>query len=347
MKNIIGQLSKKALEAHMSRQYDISIELNNRIIPHVNGHTLGTIYNNIALAYFGKNDFSKSLEYSLKAIDLNKDSSYKYQLSLCYLSMGEMEKGIEYYKYREYEERPYINEYVLSDLENEVVIILKEQGFGDEIMFGRAFETLSKKCKDVYWQCSKELYRTFQISYPDIKFFYGNAHNDFSKDFFKDKKNFKILYGGDVFRMCYDKPNPILKTFYKNLDYKYDYNIGFVYKANSLSGNAYLRNVDVYKLLALVDEENTAYWNLQKDDVLETPYKNVFNTNGKYEDFYDMSGLMYNMSSIFTVDTAMAHFSISLGKKTFLFFNKDYLDWRWRHLYKEYIESGILTLVEV
>jgi hypothetical protein len=118
----------------------------------------------------------------LEDLTLKSDFIHKVkeQLSYCYLAIGSLEKAWDLYSYREsgsiYKDFLETNSPVplwdgTQDLSDKNLLLLAEEGIGDEILYSSFFHLLREKCKTVFIECDKRLRPIYNRSYSDIIFF--------------------------------------------------------------------------------------------------------------------------------------------------------------------------------
>ena len=106
---------------------------------------------------------------------LSEEEKHEIQknLSLCQLKIENFTDGWKNYKSRLFSEG-YLS---LSNLpifninsNYKKILILPEQGIGDEIFFSRFFNDLQKSQRKIYYLCCKKLKSLFKTSFPHITF---------------------------------------------------------------------------------------------------------------------------------------------------------------------------------
>jgi Tfp pilus assembly protein PilF len=144
------------------------------------------IYYNIGTFFFDLGRTNKAIYYFKKSEDLKKiDNSNLWNLSLCYLTLGNLEKGFELYEYRwlkksnkqikkfENIKTPLNTDEVI----NRNILISDEQGLGDTIQFSRFVIELLKFTKKITFVVNSKLVKLLSnldkninvIEYEDLK----------------------------------------------------------------------------------------------------------------------------------------------------------------------------------
>ena len=115
---------------------------------------------------------------------LNKimESDIRYSLGIELLREGRYEEGLQNYEHRlqasdysldlnQYKKKPSN----LNEIKNKKVLVVAEQGIGDVFQFIRYLKLLEKYAPEIYFQCSKKLFRVLKCI-RSIKKFYSIAY---------------------------------------------------------------------------------------------------------------------------------------------------------------------------
>lgn len=116
--------------------------------------------------------------------------SYKIQemLSYSYLAMGQYDKGWKLWKYRS-SAIYLVNKmsamctlpFWLGDKVNGNLLILAEEGLGDELYHSAFFHLLKDRCGKVFIECDQRLKSIFETTYPEFTFFERHNSVEFLK----------------------------------------------------------------------------------------------------------------------------------------------------------------------
>ena len=152
-----------------------------------------SIISNLAKTYFDLDKLDLAEEYSLKALKYNEeDGNIKKILSFVYLKKHNFELGWTYFDGRlnlsDFQDR---NEtitklrkklYFKNNLKKNInLLVLREQGVGDELLYGSMYKDLLEQIDDVKIECDKRLLNLFRNSLPKYaqKFVeFGNISNN-------------------------------------------------------------------------------------------------------------------------------------------------------------------------
>ena len=131
----------------------------------------------VGVYHFEHANFKKAREYYEKSLMINKDSFWAtFNISLLNLLEGDYENGLRIYEKRNKEQ--FLKKYGGSELTeitrdevkkntNENIVVLREQGFGDDVMFSRYLKPLKDLGYNVTYTCPPELIEFFKLS-PDL-----------------------------------------------------------------------------------------------------------------------------------------------------------------------------------
>ena len=217
---------------------------------------------------------------------------------------------------------------------NSKILIIKEQGVGDEILFSSMYNDLINQCKNITIECDERLMQIFKRTYQkDIFFKYGY----FSSAKKSIKKFDKVIYAGSLtkyFRK--NKSDFINKPFIKS-DVNVDNNISeklIKFNKTIKIGLSWKSVVNIYgglKSLNLRNFEkifnkdrtiiNLQYGDVNKEinDLNNYGYK-IYNFNeiDLFNDFDSVISILKNIDVFVTVSNSTAHFAGALGVPTIL-----------------------------
>ena len=306
---------------------------------------LGHIYLRLKIFNSALKNFSKVLE-----IDPNHNGS-KFNLAWCYFATSDYNNGFKYYEFRKEKINPrektnnVINkfsspEWLGENLDNKKILIISEQGIGDNIQFFR------------YLYCIKENYKAEIIFYTNKNLLYLFKNTPFKIVHDLDDIN-KIDYHQHLLSLpgifynknkkikeCinYIKINKINNEKWKNKLTKFQkpvIAINWQGDKDFLSDES--RSIKLLKFENILKLDKYNYISLQKNFGVEqiklykfenliTDLSSEIDLNGNT--FEDTISILNNVNALITSDTAIAHLAGTLGVKTYLLLNFDQ-DWRW------------------
>lgn len=311
---------------------------------------------NLAVLSSKNGDHSKSINLLEEAIantdenDLNSTSSsqIKYILSFNYLSLGRIKEGWEYYDMgfdlnipsnsrrnpvRQFKKPMWNGEFV----EGKRVLLWREQGLGDEIMFYTCLSELVDVDMTVIVECDERLVEILSRSFPQFLIRKENFNQLISKNpivedydchlpigslmryFRNDIKQFssnKSIFKVDENLADYFERNLILKKSFKK-------RIGICWRSGLLDFERNINYFVIEDLIPILINENFDFINLQYDNCEEELLRiedlcNIDIIRWKEldlkNDINSVSALISRLDFVITVDTAVMPIAASIGK---------------------------------
>lgn len=281
------------------------------------------------------------LETALKIIP--DQPTGNFNLSVAYLLMGDYERGWPQYEHRwrfehlngmlpNFEQPRWTGE----DLKEKTILIIGEQGHGDNIQFLRFINNLNGLGANIILQVSDPLISLFQN--PHIKIIsFGDKPEGF--DYWTPIMSIPAMLKTTLETL----PAPlqyvsadakIAQEWGKKLGLKKRLRVGFCWSGRRDSWINQHKAMPFVDMLTLIKRNPDYEWfNLQADCTAEEEQilvANGVNTYpGQIKDFGDTAGLVHHLDVVLSVDTAVAHLSGALGRPTWVMLNAYALDWRW------------------
>ena len=302
--------------------------------------------NNIGLINFEFSNFKSAYKYFNESISLdNSFSSAHFNIGLLYLLEENFLNGWPKYEYRSFKKKyPQItqskSEWDGSDVTNKNLLILNEQGIGDNVQFAR-YISLIKKNNTKIILFVKNNFKSFYEKLDCVDIIVDEIENIPHFD------NYIFLMSlPNIFKKQKIFPPPLNFFFLKNENNKkwrsifenYDKNllkVGLVWQGDHINNrNDHKRSINLQKLVTLLKIKNINFFSLQKNFGNEQIKINKFNNLiTHYDDidkspFEDTFCIIDNLDLIISVDTSLAHISATLGKKTWIMLAK-VPDFRW------------------
>ncbi len=332
----IIKVNSEANKLYAENNYTAALNLYRKMLTKCSIGDTPVLYYNIGLCHFSLHNYPAAE----KSFQRSFNFGYKtagYELSMSKLFLGKLEEGLNLYNYRYWGDRfmfprlPIPMSKSWDNLVGKKILVLNEQGLGDELLFSRSIRKLSEVCQFSKYQVYQELYDVFVENFSTDKI-----------EFFTDR-SFNLEF---VEKFDYWIPSGDLFVLY-TLKYGFDYqkikcdegdenNIGVCWYANKLSKNSHLRSVKLEDIALLKD--NYKVFSLQKGENVD------WMINNNIETFKDTLNIINNVDKILSIDTSVFHLAMLTGKKTYLLYN-DYLDWRW--LYPFYNEINKLNIRDI
>ncbi len=237
----------------------------------------------------------------------------------------EWRRNIKTY-YRVYDGVPYWDG--IQDLNNKVLFLYGEQGFGDIIQFSRFILSLKEKYPNLYiiYESSKPLAKLF-YQYPFDKMVVKKRHDEHI-DY-----HCSLLSLGGYLDITIDtipyvhgylsSPAMILPPTHKK-------RVGIAWHGQSSDKTQVdvRRNICLKDLAELFNIPNIEWYTLQVDGNEECAEYGIVDATSNFNCFADTAELIMSLDAVVTVDTAVAHLAGALNKKVYVLSRIDGC-WRW------------------
>jgi len=310
------------------------------------------LYIAIATTYYQDCDFNKAISISQlilknKEITSELENYLQELICYCYLSMGDLTKGWQLYNYRkpgllvkaQLAKKCNLPFWQGENKPNANLLVVAEDGLGDELIYTSFIHLLPDKVKQVYLECDARLIPLFARTYPDIIFFARNNIDSFKK---AAKHCDMCVLLGDLPRYL----NPEMakgKTIALKPAHKFKKNLP---NNKSLVGISYYTPVpnSEYRMPPLDFWEKifkacpgVAFINLQENKKTD-PKKRSFLYNHKsvqqinevdlYNDLNGLAELICHMDFVLSISNYIAHFTGRLARPSALVAQK-FCNCRW------------------
>ena len=304
---------------------------------------------NIGVAYFYKKKFNISEEYYKKAYKLNPNNDVlKKNYALLLLAKQKYKEGWSLYDGRLNHNDFLFKNSTLENVKkklwdnqslnkNSKILIIKEQGIGDEILFSSMYPDLLRKFPNCLIETESRLLNLFDSSFKNnknfIKYRSISNHN-------KSLEKFDyVLYAGSLGKMF----RPSLDSFPKNKYLKnpnklsensreiFQLNtdkikIGISWTSKSLVGKDKSLLLDELKPILSISDK-FYFINMQYQDSKDEI--NIFEKNNKikinqfsdidmYNDFDSLASILSHIDLFITVSNSTAHLAAALGVETWI-----------------------------
>ncbi len=309
------------------------------------------LLNNIAKTYICIDKLEEAEVYCRKAISIdNNNDEFKKTLSLILLKKYDFENAWLYFDGRlnlsDFANRNSTLDLVRNKIpknknikENKKILVLREQGVGDEILYGTMYKDLLRKFNDVKIECDDRLLGLFKNSFLNIhsnKFVKLGTYSN-SKDLIESfdyviyagslgkyfRKNLKSFEQEPYLKKIKEHKDSELTKILKNLN---GIKIGISWKSFK---NRYAaeKSLTIMDFKNIINIKNATIFNLQYGDI-QDELKNFNKLNDNkiitlnnldlFNDFPGISNLLTSLDFFVTVSNSTAHLASALGVKTLL-----------------------------
>ena len=282
----------------------------------------------------------------MRAVELAPDDDEAaYYLTMMQLWRGDFEAG-----WAGYERRPMLlklrkaqpalaqNAWDGSDLSGKRLLLLCEQGFGDNIQFVRYVPQLAESCAELILSSPPELRRLFRTNLPTVTVTSGaNAIPAFDANAFM--LSVPLLTGMTSASQIpapvrYLRPLKILaKTWQTRLAEAATPRIGLAWSGRPTHPDERMRSLALATLAPLLDFP-ARFVSLQVDApsiaalAVSAYADRIIDVAAHISDFADTAALLDQLDLVITADTAVAHLAAALNKPTWVLLPQA-CDWRW------------------
>ena len=308
------------------------------------------VINNLAKTYICIHDIGEAEKHCRLAISIDqKNDEFKKTLALILLKKYDFKNA-----WLSFDGRLNLSEFIKKNPtlkliqkklpkknilnKNSNILVLREQGIGDEILYGSMYNDLLKKFTNLTIECDERLIPLFKNSFytHKDKFVKLGTH---SLDVNKINNFDYIIYAGSLGKYFRNDLNsfsqkPYLKNIENYIDLELD---NILEKARGLkigiSWKSFKNRYSSEKSLSLDDFDNifkikeTMIFNLQYGDIKEELKNFIKKQNHKiitlknldlFNNFTGLANLLKNLDLFVTVSNSTAHLASALGIRTIL-----------------------------
>ena len=305
------------------------------------------------MIYASLNQSDKAMKYYLQAQANSdqKDNEISFRIALLLFKDRKFDEGVRYWISRSklIDRYEFFDDEKFESISNKKPLLIhRDQGLGDELLFLRLIEKLCSDGFDITYVCHDKLYDLLRLNFKRIKVVCEGE----SSQYLNNKKYQKITIG-TVLGLVH---NPLsyaqnCKKFitqeYKIKENNQKTRIGISWR----SKNEAIGDYKSYKLEILApifDNSKYEFINLQYGDVNDeiNEVNNKFNIKIYKEETLDITNNISDLGSliescdfVITCSNITAHVAGWLNKPTFLLLPKDYGKlWYWYHQNKTFSE---------
>jgi len=342
------------------KKYDIALLFYNKAINLDSKNTFA--YRNKARMFKSLGQFDLARIEYMRLINCHDDPLAMLDASIYFLSQKDFSIGWNAYASRKFntifkptlklfnEASKHIPQWE-GQLDCKSLLILGEQGVGDQIIYLSMLKDLSKKIKKIFILINPKLVKLFERSFPQIHFMplekilpnsdsfeYFILLADLGKflrnsiDSFQSQPNFYLKVNvekANRFRSKFKTTKLVCGLSWASQGSK---GIGAALHME----DAKAKTIFLSDLMPIFNQTNLTYVNLQYGDVKDEiiHFKNNFGVeilnsdNDNYNDLDGLASLIQSCDFVITTSNVTAHIAGALGKKTFVLVNPSML-WYW------------------
>jgi tetratricopeptide (TPR) repeat protein len=303
-------------------------------------------FNNYGNVLRESGDPAGGIPFLQRAIQLDPTNvTAQFNLAVAYLLSGDYARGWPQYEWRwRYEhlngllptyEQP---RWTGQDLKDKTILVLGEQGHGDNIQFIRFVGDLAGRGARVLVAVNHSLIPLFQ-GIPQIAELFGPEQPLPAFDYWTPIMSIPGTIGNTLDNLShvqyYLKADEALaRAWQTRLGPKTRLRVGFCWSGRRDTWINQHKAMPFETMLALIQRNPGYEWiNLQCDCTPEEEAQLIVAGVGAYpgaiKTFADSAALIHHMDVVLAVDTAVAHLSGALGRPVWVMLNQFGLDWRW------------------
>jgi len=297
-----------------------------------------SIYYKIGVLFFDLGRVHKAYLYFLKSKNYKKDDDANlWNLSLCYLTKGNLELGFSLYEYRwKKKDFPKIkfqeikSPKTIKDVKNKKILISDEQGLGDTIQFSRFVIDLLNYTKKITFVVNSKLAKLLSsldknikvVDYESLKL----DNFDYHISLCSLPKFLNINHKNNI------KYKQLDITDEKKIEIKKNkINIGIAWSGNPDFPLDEYRSIRFNNLISLFNIKDVNFFKLSQNVRIEefkdyNLLNNLFDLGN--ENLFNIAQVMKQLDIVVSSDTSIIHLAGILNIKSILLLNFN-SDWRW------------------
>lgn len=299
---------------------------------------------NLAFTYFKAERFEESFNCFNKLLKGDPLTDDYVAYACRKIQLGDFKEGWKYYEYRflktcGYTEYPEIDKPRWSgeSIQDKVLLVQCEQGFGDSIQFFRYLEQVKPMVKRIIFRVQDCLVNLLKINasgveivsdiVPIEKIAFDYHIPLMSLLHVLDARIDNIPLTQGYIKADKAEVNKYKQEFFNNDCFK----IGITWKGMVLGNKR--RNIPLRCFYRLAELKNVKIYSLQKDFApLDTeslpPGVEIINLGKTFNDFSDTAAAMANLDLFVTSDNSVFNLAGAMGINTLVLLNK-FSEWRW------------------
>jgi Tfp pilus assembly protein PilF len=299
--------------------------------------------NNLGNALRGQGRLAESVAAYEQALQLKPDDPQVHMSqALCWLQMGDFERGWEAYEWRlkcpDYSIPPFRKPFWEGEpLEGRTILLHADHGFGDSIQFIRYAETVKARGGHLIVQCQRSLARLL-LSCPAIDHVITESAALPEFDCYAPLMSLPRIFDTRLSSVPADVPylspdRALRERWARELEQWKGFRVGIAWQGNPRHRRDRQRSFRLARFEPLVGISSAPFFSLQKGAGAEQIDEHggrvpVIDLGGRCADFMDSAAAIQNLDLVITCDSAVAHLAGALGIPTWLAIGFA-PDWRW------------------
>jgi tetratricopeptide (TPR) repeat protein len=300
-------------------------------------------YNNLAIVYRNIQRFDRAIECGEKAVELDANHyDARLNLAMSYLNNGNFAKGWSGYEVRFklpamrhynklhqaiFEIPPYQGE----SLFGKTIILMCEQGFGDNIQMIRYVKLVKDAGADIIVYCRPGLEKLFEtIPYVDRVQSYGDI--PLAADYHLPLMSLAHRFDSELHKVTEFYPYIDVENK-QRLHSNKKLKIGIVWGASNTSGFYDGKSVSLERFRPLIGCDSVELYSLQvgpdSKEIKSLGFENdIIDLESALVDFKTTAEVIEELDLVISSDTSVAHVAGAMGKDVWMFVPK-VCGWRW------------------
>lgn len=289
----------------------------------------------------------RSIPFLQHAYILNPSQpTAQFNLAVSYLLMGDYQRGWDAYESRwNYEHlagmEPKFDKpkWQGQDLKDKKILVVGEQGHGDNIQFSRFIFNIKQLGAEIFFQTTDGLVSMFPPGKSLVS--WTGGYNDTPPEFdywvsiMSIPRILNLRLNTIPQIVSYLGTDPVLyNNWLTMLGPKNRMRIGFSWSGRRDSWINRHKGMPLETFLTLVDQYPEYEWislqidaSPEEEKILQQHGVSLF--RGAIKSFADTAALIMHLDIVISVDTAIAHLSGALGRPTWIMLSHYGVDWRW------------------
>jgi len=294
----------------------------------------------LALCYLFMEDLDPAMKWFRKAAELDPDhNAAKVYIAFVLFLQGKMREGWEQYetrlKLREFKGLNYGRpRWDGSELDDQPILLLREQGLGDNIQFIRYAKQVAEKGGKVV-VCAWEQLETLFGSVDGVSVVTRGVPEPKHFHRFCSLMSLPYILGDDDDTVpdgssYMEAPEDAVQKWRARIEEHPGFRVGLVWRGNSMHVNDKFRSSSMAEMSQLLSIPNTSFFSLMKErpDSESNLPDGLIELGEGFDDFTDTAAAMACLDLVITVDTSICHLAGALGRPVWTMLAKG-PDFRW------------------